>query len=298
MSKTDTNPTLLGHPLCHREEHLSCYNFSNGEQAPISILELRQGQVYLKTLDSNEIVYIYKGKVEIDSHFRLKVFEASENRIFALPVKTKVDAKALTDCQIIIMRLDRTYRICEQMHFERLHSLPVAEHEESILIAAKPISHFFDTLVETMQAGILCRNYLNSKVDEFLMLLRHLYNKEDIAGMLRPILSGDMEFWSIIMNNYDKARSVNDLCEIASMPRRQFHRKWNEVFSVTPKEFLNEAKGETARYELMSNNKSISEIAFQLGFPHEEGFSRFFTQRHEITPREFRKQNQIMVSEP
>jgi YesN/AraC family two-component response regulator len=57
------------------------------------------------------------------------------------------------------------------------------------------------------------------------------------------------------------------------------------------KEYLQNKTIEVAKTSVFSREKSINEIAFELGFKYPQHFSRLFKQKVGLTPNEFRMLN-------
>ena len=57
---------------------------------------------------------------------------------------------------------------------------------------------------------------------------------------------------------------------------------------VSAQEYVHSKVIEVAKLRMMDTNKSISEIAYDLGFKYPQHFTRFFKQRIGVAPNEYR----------
>lgn len=94
--------------------------------------------------------------------------------------------------------------------------------------------------------------------------------------------------------------SKSDLQEVGIPEVRYFATKLNlsakylsdmlkALTGKTTKEHIQFQLLEKAKYLLLGTNKSISEIAYQLGFEYPQYFSRFFKEKTGVTPKGFRQ---------
>ena len=74
----------------------------------------------------------------------------------------------------------------------------------------------------------------------------------------------------------------------AAMSRVQLYRKVKALTGKTPVELLRHARVERAREQLLTTDKSISEIAYACGFSAPSYFNKCFKDEYGITPGELR----------
>ena len=82
---------------------------------------------------------------------------------------------------------------------------------------------------------------------------------------------------------------INDLIKTSGMSSRQLHRKFLNIFSTTPLQFLNKTRVEAACDDLLEKDKSISEIALETGFYDQSSFTQHFRKHVGMTPARYRK---------
>lgn len=81
---------------------------------------------------------------------------------------------------------------------------------------------------------------------------------------------------------------VEDACGEMAMSRVQLYRKVKALTGKTPVELLRHARVERAREQLLTTDKSISEIAYACGFSAPSYFNKCFKDEYGITPGELR----------
>lgn len=81
---------------------------------------------------------------------------------------------------------------------------------------------------------------------------------------------------------------VEDACGEMAMSRVQLYRKLKALTGSTPVELLRRARVARAREQLLTTDKSISEIAYACGFSAPSYFNKCFKDEYGITPGELR----------
>jgi len=74
------------------------------------------------------------------------------------------------------------------------------------------------------------------------------------------------------------------------MSPAHFTRKFKELVGVSPQDFITKSKLERAQQLLFYTDKSISEIAIEVGYNDPNYFSRIFKKTFQMTPKEYREQ--------
>jgi AraC family L-rhamnose operon transcriptional activator RhaR/AraC family L-rhamnose operon regulatory protein RhaS len=97
---------------------------------------------------------------------------------------------------------------------------------------------------------------------------------------------------SHIERNFSEAISLDELVEISGMSRRNFIRTFEGTMGTSPINYLIARRLREASRLLRSTDRSITDVAFQVGFPDSNYFSRQFRKAKGLSPREYRKQLQ------
>ena len=93
---------------------------------------------------------------------------------------------------------------------------------------------------------------------------------------------------SYIRENIFKPISIQDLSHEANMSRSNFFNLFKDTFGITPNEYIIREKIEKAKAILCSpKDKSITQIAYQLGYSDSSYFSKQFKRVTGYTPRQY-----------
>lgn len=110
-----------------------------------------------------------------------------------------------------------------------------------------------------------------------------------VAGYLNKneqFLQALTAFMETNMGNADI--SVDDLMTTTGMSRSSLNRKMHELFNLSPKDFLQEARIKHACSLLKQTDLSVKEVAYACGFSNPHYFATCFKASTKLTPSEFR----------
>jgi len=128
--------------------------------------------------------------------------------------------------------------------------------------------------------------------------LREKFGKELVT--LQPdevaVSSADQAFLTKLMDAIEQQIGnenfgVEELAQSIGLSSRQLHRKITGLANTTAIEFIRSYRLKRARQLLKDTSKTISEIAYSVGFGSPAYFSRCFNEQFKMTPTEARKQS-------
>lgn len=149
--------------------------------------------------------------------------------------------------------------------------LYIAQHSEaSSLHLIGNLFLFLDALIETSST----RRALHG------VQLKDFYIQESITYM---------------EHNFHRELTVEELADVCKLNRSYFSKIFKESMGCPPQEFLIRLRLSKAADLMKGTNQSIGVIAVRCGYPNQLHFSRAFKKRYGISPREWRKQNQLQI---
>lgn len=92
-----------------------------------------------------------------------------------------------------------------------------------------------------------------------------------------------------IERNYTQPLSLEELAEIAEMPKRSFLRDFKNAMGTSPISYLIQFRVRRAAELLRGTDQGVTQIAFEVGFEDSNYFARQFRKQHGISPREYRR---------
>ena len=82
--------------------------------------------------------------------------------------------------------------------------------------------------------------------------------------------------------------SLHDMSRVAYLSAFHFNRVFHQITGLPPAKFISAMRLEEAKRLLVNSNQSITDICFEVGYNSLSTFTRRFTQRVGLGPREFR----------
>jgi len=85
-------------------------------------------------------------------------------------------------------------------------------------------------------------------------------------------------------------KSIAELAEYLQMSERQVNRCLMEFYGMSFQQKLAQTRMEQAAWLLCTTDKSVNEIASEVGYDSESGFYKVFRRHYQMTPQQYRKQ--------
>jgi PAS domain S-box-containing protein len=107
-----------------------------------------------------------------------------------------------------------------------------------------------------------------------------------------PALSSDGQLdaaveW--IRGHFRGPISISDLSKVSGLSSRHFHRRFSDVFGVSPQTFLVKTRVQAACEALRQGRNPIADIATDCGFYDQSSFTSHFRRHMGVTPRLYRE---------
>lgn len=160
--------------------------------------------------------------------------------------------------------------------------------------------------------GPLIRNSTNVQIGNLLYDIIYFYVHDGIANMVKSsleiykllqLLQERTEYNSdeespielairYIRNNVGKKISLGELADIANLSTFYFSHQFKEQTGFSPTEYVINTRIDQAKILLARTNKTISEIAYEVGYASSGSLINLFVQKVGCSPKEFRKTQQ------
>ncbi|MCT1529853.1 helix-turn-helix transcriptional regulator [Sphingobacterium daejeonense] len=163
--------------------------------------------------------------------------------------------------------------------FERINLLCSMIQEE--MNQAKPELAVVRELLTTLFAMI------ESERQKQFPDYQNLYKNQDITFK---------NFLNILEENYKRPEGVNYYAEKLFMSARNLNSITQSILQQTVSEIIETRKLIEAKNLLLSTNKTISEIGFELGYSDKAYFTSVFKKKSGQTPTEFREEMGKLIS--
>jgi AraC-like DNA-binding protein len=171
-----------------------------------------------------------------------------------------------------------SFALYQQLTGIKDHQLNFGETNLSILRTA--FNFFSDLNPENIRIGV---QYLTCFLFslQFLTPIRKAQVQVLDAGIKRSI--------DYLQKNLSEAICLGDLSAVSGYSLSRFKIKFKKEVGITPAEFVTLQKLDEAKKLLLTTDKNITEIAYDLGYSSSNYFSAVFKKIEACTPQHYRK---------
>jgi len=188
------------------------------------------------------------------------------------------------------VRVQRHEVYCDGIVFNRLTGLPIvsfpAEVRSIVIRRFIEISNLIDnpTLLSTERAVNALRDILLLTAEHKLIGME-LNDRNNVD--MQPLSPLVLNFQNLVENLYRAHHEVSYFGEQLNVSPATLNRHVKAELGQSVTEVVNERLAIAARVELRSGNKSIKQVAFELGFDDPLYFSRFFKKHYGMPPSQY-----------
>ncbi len=278
-----------GCKLLYAEEHFSCNNYGTGENAVVRIVEYAKGEVRDRIFSQSGVAFVLKGNVRVSAN-GIKDYPIGEEQILISPMGSRFRVEAMEDTTVLVFHMKYTTQLCEAFRYDNLayEKVPDAESELKALSFNPAIRSFISDLMARLNDGLMCRFYLEHKLSELFFLFRAYYTKEELAAFFCRLMTSDLAFRELVVQNYSKAKSVKDLAEMTHYSEAGFHKRFKKVFGESPSDWLNREKSNRLHRELIHTQTPLKIISDKFDFSSVSHLNKFCRKHFGATPLEIR----------
>lgn len=164
----------------------------------------------------------------------------------------------------------------------------------SCALSAKPINTnlqmqtVINSMLQSTYTGGMQQLFFNAKVMELLVLLTESYMRslQPQSRYLKKEYDRERILFArdYLLKNMDYPPTLTELANIAGINVFKLKRGFKETFGQTVFEYLAETRLELAKNDLLNTDKSVTEIAFELGYSSLQHFSGAFKKKFGVAP--------------
>ncbi len=203
--------------------------------------------------------------------------EALHLELFAVLFPKQKFLQLLSECP------DELQNFCEQVNTGSSAALSATPLNTNLQVQT-----VINSIRQSTFTGGLQHLFLNAKVMELLVLLTESYTRSKQPQSLYLKKEYDRErilfARDYLLKNMDYPPTLTELANIAGINVFKLKRGFKETFGQTVFEYLAETRLELAKNDLLHTDKSVTEIAFELGYSSLQHFSGAFKKRFGVAP--------------
>ena len=171
---------------------------------------------------------------------------------------------------------------------------------EALFLSAKEkeiIADLFVTIANELNNNIdhFSQDVLVSQIELLLNYSNRYYNRQfitrkavnhDIITSLDKLLNNYFEEETSLRNGLPSVKYISTELKLS---QRYLSDLLSSLTGLNTQQYIQDAIIEKAKEKLTTTNRSVSEIAYELGFEHSQSFSKIFKAKTKVSPLEFRQ---------
>lgn len=250
--------------------------------------------------DEMEIVLVQEGSLEIN--IDLEIFQAHEGDIVILKPCTLHGFKQLEQYSAVYHTIlfqmsilsNNISDACAMKYFNPFlenryaYSKVISgsdEDGEKIRKCLEGLIHSYKTKNDFYELEIKSQLF-----HLFYLLFTHTFEKKNtVSGVRSDTVYNVKLILDYISEHYTEIITIEELAEMLHFSPQYFMRFFKKYTGMTCLDYINDYRLNTAARLLLETNKSVSEIAEEVGLRNVSYFNRLFKRKYEMTPREYRK---------
>ncbi len=279
--------------------HSQLHSAERVQDITIELIKHEAGYKDKYYTNTNEIIFILSGRIDISFNNSRQVIDGTE-KMFFIHSDIFFAFESVTDIEVVIIRFKSNIDLCkfisinEVKEYAELNSADIDSDISlnfTYLQIHERIYNVLENIKLYIEEGINYQEYLDLKIHEFFILMNMYYEKKDIYNFLRMIINDDAPFIDFIINNWMKYNSISEIAEYLDMSTRQFSTTFKKAFGITAYKWIKTEKSKLIHKQLVTSNTPIKEIAFEYGFGSLPQFTKYCKTEMGFTPTEIREKN-------
>lgn len=257
------------------EEAIASYSIPKGSHHPST------------KCTQNCILFLLKGEFLVNSEEYAGV-TLKANQFILQAIGSKLEALAMTDCELIAYRFNEPFLLCDESQRELL------QKTEPPLICSPldmvpALAHFTQSFNYYINDNKICGDLLKAKRIELGCILSAYYTLHELTSLFHSISQYTNSFHYFVMNNYEKVRNVEEFAHLGGYTTTTFRRLFKNLFNEPAYEWMLKQRRSGILDDLYHSKLTISDISNKYGFESLPHFSNFCKTHFGDSPRTLRQ---------
>jgi len=248
-----------------------------------------------KRLSNNPMIFfVINGSVCFKMNDTKETHTVFSQEMFMAQIDDSYEIILLEQTHLIICYVPVEAWCAEQKWIESLISNNNNDPDKFFkLPITRMIIRYLSLLDLYLEERIYSQHFFDLKREELFFLLLYYYSKDDLAQFLRGIISKDIQFKKLVINNYLHAKNVQKLAKLANYSTSGFIKKFQRCFNDSPYKWMQKQKAKQISVEIFQGIKSLQEIASEYNFSSYQHFSIFCKAQLGAPPTAILEKNRI-----
>ncbi len=265
-------------------------SFIENDKNGFHLYQLEKGIIYQGTSqDKHQLIFLLEGEAKISTGSYRNHFY--KNDFCLLPATQKVSIDSLTETILLQFVFDmQSFQIHSCLFMQKAKDekkkhnfcFKPLQITETLLLFLSLQKHYISKQLSSKSLEIL-------KQQELLFILQQSYTRKELYHFFYPLQSYTLDFKEVVLQNYKNAKTINELAEMMGYNIRMFQRKFQQYFSTSPYQWLQNQKAKQIYYRIMEGKEKLSDLTKEYEFSSPAHFNKFCKLHFNMTPSEMRK---------
>ena len=123
----------------------------------------------------------------------------------------------------------------------------------------------------------------------FFFLLKDAEINRDYSMLTFQSSQAMMNILTYIEEHYSEKLTLEHLANVAGYSKNHFARLFKQVFKISPQKYIETLRIDIAKKMLLDSNNTLTQIAYDVGFPSQSYLNYIFKKYMRVTPLDYRK---------
>jgi AraC-like DNA-binding protein len=203
--------------------------------------------------------------------------DAVAGTMFLVPASSFFNITCKDDAKVVWLLFDHWDFHCMTTPLKSLKQYSrMAQPGMALVPINRQLKMFLELLSGYLRNGMNCKELHNLKLNEFFLLMRGFYTKEDIVKLMHPLLANTMDFRMFCFNSVNNVKNVREMIDGSGMSRSMFYEKFKAEFGdVSPKKWLDTYINQRILNTAALPSITVKELMYKTGFSDESAFTQY-----------------------
>ena len=273
--------------LLYIEEHTSCHHYASNPHEGFRLFTLNAGDITEERLEKNTVIFVVRGIIEYTMNTFVHTLKSKEMAFFHKCGECRL--RAQTESTFLVAMFENALQGCDLMDLSTLETYCKGISYRADPLDVRPkMRTFLKLICGYLRDGANCVLLHELKLREMFWLFRFYYTKEELATFFYPLVGEDYDFKMKVLQNFEKARTVEQLSSMVGMSLTPFYKRFLAEFHESAGSWMRKQRNLKIKFVLSYSDAPLGEVADELGFSSQAQFSRYCKQNFGLTPSGFR----------
>ncbi|MGF1725346.1 AraC family transcriptional regulator [Photobacterium nomapromontoriensis] len=298
---------------CHIETTLNSKELTHhgSEDFPCAYYDSRfsefvSGEIAWHWHDELEFILVIDGSTEVEFLGRTEILHCNEALFINAGALHKLTMHGVEDCRILTIVFNPL--LIGGTNYSRVYKkyiYPVIKNADLLCYKFSPLTRWQQQVIDELKTGFTaCQNEslaVELAISLQLMKLWQIFctNEPSILAKNRVSSAYERRIHTVltyIHQHYADSISISAISHAANISESECYRLFRNTLKCTPNNYLLSYRLQKSTLLLLESRKSITEIAYEIGFNCPAYFAKKFRSAYGKTPKQFRQESALYNS--